>query len=76
MNLVGVLTTSVFIAIGLGALYYGRSVSAKAQESLEWPQAEGAISHSAVLQQMQQTSSSNNAATNKADVTYRYKVRE
>jgi Tfp pilus assembly protein PilV len=74
MNLVGVLMSLVFIAIGLGMLYYARSASAKAQQSLSWPQAEGAISHSAVLQQMQQTSSSNNAATYKADVTYRYKV--
>ena len=74
MNLVGVLMSLVFIAIGLGLLYYARSVTAKAQRSLSWPEVEGAISHSAVLQQMQQTSSSNNAATYKADVTYRYKV--
>src|ERR1700719_1070961 len=73
MNAVGVLVSLVFIAIGLSLLYYARSVSAKAQQSLSWPQADGVIAHSAVLQQMQ-TSSSTNAATYKADVTYRYKV--
>ena len=74
MNAVGVLMSLVFIAIGLGLLYYARSVSAKAQQSLSWPSTEGVIAHSAVLQQMQQTSSSTNAATYKADVVYRYKV--
>jgi hypothetical protein len=74
MNLTGVLMSLVFIAIALVLLYYARSVSAKAQQSLSWPQAEGAISHSAVLQRMQQSSDSTNAATYKADVTYRYKV--
>jgi hypothetical protein len=74
MNAVGVLMSLVFIAIGLGLLYYARSVSAKAQQSLSWPSTEGMISHSAVLLQMQQTSNSNNAATYKADVAYRYKV--
>jgi Protein of unknown function (DUF3592) len=74
MNLVGMLMSLVFIAIGLGLLYYARSVSAKARESLLWPQTEGTISHSAVLLQMQQAASSTNAATYKADVTYRYKV--
>jgi len=73
MNAIGVLVSLVFIAIGLSLLYYARSVSAKAQQSLSWPQADGVIAHSAVLQQMQ-TSSSTNAATYKADVTYRYKV--
>lgn len=74
MNSIGVLLSLVFIAIGLGLLYYARSVSAKAQESLSWPQVEGVISHSAVLTQLGQTASSNNAVTYKADVTYRYKV--
>lgn len=49
MNAVGVLMSLVFIAIGLGMLYYARSVSAKAQQSLSWPSTEGVISHSAVL---------------------------
>ena len=75
MNAVGVLMSLVFIAIGLGMLYYARRLSAKAQQSLSWPSAEGVISHSAMLLQMQQTSSSTNAATYKADVAYRYKVR-
>ncbi len=74
MNAVGVLMSLVFIAIGLGMLYYARSLSAKAQQSLTWPSTEGVISHSAVLLQMRQTSDSNNAATYKADVAYRYKV--
>lgn len=74
MNAVGVLMSLVFIAIGLGLLYYARSVSAKAQQSLSWPSIEGVISHSAVLLQ-QQTSDSTNATTYKADVAYRYKVR-
>jgi Tfp pilus assembly protein PilV len=68
MNAVGVLMSLVFIAIGLGMLYYARRLSAKAQQSLSWPSAEGVISHSAMLLQMQQTSSSTNAATYKADV--------
>jgi hypothetical protein len=75
MNAVGVLMSLVFIAIGLGMLYYARRLSAKAQASLLWPSAEGVISHSAMLLQMQQTSGSTNAATYKADVAYRYKVR-
>jgi hypothetical protein len=75
MNAIGMLMSLVFIAIGLGLLYYARSVSAKAQQSLSWPSTEGVISHSAVLQQMQQTSSSANDASYKADVAYRYKVR-
>jgi len=75
MNAVGVLMSLVFIAIGLGMLYYARSVSAKAQQSLSWPSTEGIISHSAVLQQMPQTANSNDAVTYKADVAYRYKVR-
>jgi hypothetical protein len=74
MTVFGVLMSLVFIAIGLGLLYYARSVSAKAQQSLSWPQAEGVIAHSAVLRQMQQNSSSTNVATYKADVVYRYKV--
>jgi hypothetical protein len=75
MNAVGVLMSLVFIAIGLGMLYYARRLSAKAQQSLLWPSAEGVISHSAMLLQMQQTSNSTNPATYKADVAYRYKVR-
>jgi hypothetical protein len=75
MNIVGALMSLVFIAIGLSMLYYARSVSAKAQQSLSWPSTEGVISHSAVLRQMQQTSGSTNTATYKADVAYRYKVR-
>ena len=74
MNGVGVLMSLVFIAIGLGMLYYARSVSAKAQQSLSWRSTEGVISHSAVLLQTQQTSSSTDAAMYKADVAYRYKV--
>ncbi len=75
MNEVGVLVSLVFIAIGLGLLYYARGLSAKAQQSLSWPSTEGVIAHSAVLLQMQQTSNSNNTPTYKADVAYRYKVR-
>jgi hypothetical protein len=71
MNAVGVLMSVVFIAIGVGLLYYVRSVSAKAQRSLSWPSTEGVIAHSAVLMQ---TSNANTAATYKADVAYRYKV--
>lgn len=63
-----------FIATGAGILYYARSVSAKAQQSLSWPSTEGVISHSAVLREMQETSGSTRAATYKADVAYRYKV--
>jgi len=74
MNFIAVLMSLVFIAIGSGLLFYARRVSAKAQQSLSWPTTDGAISHSAVLQQMGQTSSSTNAANYKADVTYRYKV--
>jgi Protein of unknown function (DUF3592) len=76
MNPTGVLMSVVFIAIGLGLLYHARSLSAKAQQSLSWPSTEGLISHSAVLLRMQQSSSSATAATYKADVTYRYKVRD
>lgn len=74
MNAVGVLLSLVFIAIGSGMLYYARSLSAKAQQSLLWPSIEGVIAHSAVLLRMQDTSNSNNAATYKADLAYRYKV--
>jgi hypothetical protein len=74
MNAVGVLMSLVFIAIGLGVLYYARSVAAKAQQSLSWPSTEGVISHSAVLLQMQQTSNSTDTVTYKADVAYRYKI--
>jgi hypothetical protein len=76
MNFVGVLMSLFFIAIGAGMLYYARRVSAKAQESLLWPSTEGTISHSAVLMQTQQTSSSTNTANYKADVAYRYKVHD
>jgi hypothetical protein len=75
MNAVGVLMSLVFIAIGLGMLYYARSLSAKAQQSLSWPSTEGVISHSAVLLQMRDTSDSTSTTTYKADVAYRYKVR-
>jgi Protein of unknown function (DUF3592) len=70
MNGVGVLMSLVFIAIGLGMLYYARTMSAKAQKSLSWPSTEGVISHSAVLRQ-----ANSNDVTYKADVAYRYKVR-
>lgn len=75
MNVIGVLMSLVFIAIGGGLLYYARRISAKARQSLTWPAAEGVISHSAVLLQMQESSSSNDSPTYKADVTYRFKVR-
>jgi hypothetical protein len=75
MNTVGVLLSWVFIAIGLGILYYARGLSAKAQQSLSWPSTDGVISHSAVLMQTQRDSSSASSTSYKADVTYRYKVR-
>lgn len=51
MNEVGVLMSTVFIAIGVGLLYYARGLSAKAQQSLLWPSTQGVIAHSAVLEQ-------------------------
>jgi hypothetical protein len=71
MNPLGVLMSLVFLALGGGLLYYARSVSTKAQQSLSWPSTEGVIAHSAVLWQTRQGSGS----TYKADVAYRYKVR-
>lgn len=63
MNIVGVLMSLVFMAIGLGVLWYARSMSAKAQQSLSWPSTEGVIAHSAVLLQMRRASGANNAVT-------------
>ena len=75
MNAVGALMSLVFIAIGLGMLYYAHTMSTKAQQSLMWPSTEGVISHSAVLTQMRQASgTSSSPPTYKADVAYRYKV--
>ena len=73
MNTLGAsLFSLVFIAIGAGILYYARSVSQKMQQSLSWPSTRGEIAHSAVLQEIQNSSSSATAPTYKADVAYRF----
>lgn len=75
MNFGGVLFSLVFIAIGAGLLTYGRSMAAKARQSLAWPSIEGQIAHAAVLYQPGTTSGgTTSAATYKADISYRYKV--
>jgi hypothetical protein len=62
----------VFVGIGCAILMYGRSLSSKAQASLDWLSVEGEIAHSAVLLERDRAGSGNRIS--KADIVYRYKV--
>jgi hypothetical protein len=64
----------VFICIGGAIISYAIKMSAKASQSLSWPSTDGEIAHSAVLYQTDTTATTNNTATYKADISYRYKV--
>jgi len=64
----------VFVLIGGTIINYAIKMAAKARESLSWPSTEGEIAHSAVLYQTRRTSTTEDSATYKADVSYRYKV--
>jgi hypothetical protein len=72
-NIFPSLFSLVFIAIGGAILNYAAKTAAKARQSLSWPTVEGEIAHSAILYQTN-TTNTNDRATFKADISYRYKI--